>query len=1712
MIYKKQNTSRPAGRYHRACGWRFGLFSLCLAAATLISQPAWAIRVYLRSTDGSNLSGTEWRNTDGGTWHDSGESADLGDDRVIEFVYRGKDVYWTVNASNNQWGMPHETLVVNPHQDYSTNFYFFKYSNTLSVVTEGVLTHTNAIWSFLGPSALLTNSSAYQARYTNTHYGDGSPVETILHPMPTGTVRITFGDIVGYAKPPNVVLVVSGANPQTVTGVYARQIGDIRIFPQFEGSALTNATWSITEYPDDYPAGTPGYPLSGAGEMIIPNVPVGNYTVQFNSDAFYGDPTPPVVSKVNVQDATTDYIAVYKFTGKKLTVHVVLPSETNGNWLVGAGAVQLVPPGSSTTNAPEVFYYPADTDVTLTAIPSNVVVDGVAYKSYFFEWTGRRWNGVTWVDNELGGHGSPCRINPISLKMDNDRMVTVLFSREKYPWDNVGDLDGDGLPDEWEIMMGLSPKDSAAIHGAYGNPDGDWIPSVETNPPTLVSIIDDSNSPDGEMAGGVYWVSYDGIAGAVPGYPLRRTRMLKPQTLGVGSMMGYAGGPAFHNLLECRGFDGFYKTNGGHWTSATTFDAYWTPDDDPGTDPLLADTDNDQMTDGWEYYFWYWRSADAAARGLTASANLDWVMLHPNFANAGDWDTDGDGLTDFQEYMLGTDPTHADTDGDSMDDWWECQYDNLNPLDYSDSVDNSDADYMAVRRNLCVLEMTNGITNVVSGTLFTQNVLEGPSGEYWVDVDGDNAFTLYTDIILVGGEALSHGLIGVVVSDVYYGMAPGLPRYLPGYPVWVDTDGDGIYTTEIDIPLINPPIKHELVYMAPPEEFPEGAPGETSFSPLTAWFEGRLVSGYTLGTNQVSVTWNGPWQTERYNAYQEYLGGDYLGRLSWDAGGRVISENDDFLFPDRTAFTNPNNQDTDNDGIPDGWELYVGLDPNYETDASWNHDEPLVDGEKPAFLNNREEWANLSHPLSRELAWDTKIWPTDPGAIIAPPPNDPHPADTDWDGLHDGKEREALTCPTMVDTDRDGLPDGWEVYACVNPRLKDANEDNDHDGLLNWQEYWTGTVAEWQYCDPSWDLMFMSRKMSWWDWDLNGRTNVFLPPDFLTCPSFLYYNGIITDLELLREEFPASKALPMEHYKTTYAGYNLSGDNNPMDSDRDGMDDFWEVFHCLNPLMGFISKMDIGVPDGDTHMPLVGTVDADPSQPGYQVGLPGRPFTNAMDLINYFRDKVRIYEDVKDRERFKAVGRIVGPHCFGCLNNDPDDDGLPNFQEYTHYRNAHIHTCPVPLWRTNPYETNSIYRFIRNNYASEVLKLGEEGRDGFAIFGFGGITYSMTRGSLPFRWAAMTEGFDTDNDMIGDYQEVTGYRTNGMVAATDPLDDQNPMRNRVLHLDGTNSWGRSYAWSHYGDFATFSVEAWARPARLISPNDQVIVEKSSGYTVETTNGIQANSLANFQLGIGADGAPYILFHGISGHTTQRASAASLAGQLRPNEWIHLAGVFDGSKLTLYVNGDAAATHHTTDVPARGLEGNYGIWHPNCNLSVGARELKCGWMFPKEGEKFFQGCIDEVRVWDRVLTQSEIRLRKDRELTPEEVGTILPSNRPYKESVNNLFAYYTFNSLPDPAIDGIVPSEFPLHKRPPLSLNYSQIYTNQYLVIAADRVKRIPRMPSLDTRVIGTNPVATSASPDSHGINTTNYMDDITLPADFRNSANPYNFTHSTYNI
>jgi hypothetical protein len=110
------------------------------------------------------------------------------------------------------------------------------------------------------------------------------------------------------------------------------------------------------------------------------------------------------------------------------------------------------------------------------------------------------------------------------------------------------------------------------------------------------------------------------------------------------------------------------------------FDEEWR-----GTDPNRADTDGDGVPDGDEVDLgWDPKKADPQEKidRLHGSLELEHEKLDKAYEDAADMfrDTDWDGLDDYTERKIGTNPFEADTDGDGLTDGFEVQY-GLDPKD-----------------------------------------------------------------------------------------------------------------------------------------------------------------------------------------------------------------------------------------------------------------------------------------------------------------------------------------------------------------------------------------------------------------------------------------------------------------------------------------------------------------------------------------------------------------------------------------------------------------------------------------------------------------------------------------------------------------------------------------------------------------------------------------------------------------------------------------------------------------------------------------------------------------------------------------------------------------------------------------------------------------------------------------------------------------------
>ena len=686
--------------------------------------------------------------------------------------------------------------------------------------------------------------------------------------------------------------------------------------------------------------------------------------------------------------------------------------------------------------------------------------------------------------------------------------------------------------------------------------------------------------------------------------------------------------------------------------------------------------------------------------------------------------------------------------------------------------------------------------------------------------------------------------------------------------------------------------------------------------------------------------------------------------------------------------TNPIKYDSDGDGMWDGWENYVGLDPNDPLDEALDPDNDK--------LSNLEEFQSFYTSSTNRLAltpltnWMNKIFPTDPG--IDPSPMDTNTmsgADTDGDGIKDGDEKGFFNSdsyggmsltnstvyvtpdgayaigtkitsygvwsgasftggglnPATSDTDGDTLPDPYEAsYAAgLDGTVGDTFMDPDGDGLQNYQEYWTCSVYHWQ--SDVWtnglasydNADFFQGTPKRWDWSQKKYIPLFGPAGKIG--TFAYAGT-----------YPTSK-----------------------DSDQDGMDDYYEIYHGLDPLYG------------------------------------------TLDLI-----ACRNMGDNLEPANFTGCDPSTQPWTTGHPLADPDGDGLKNYAEAPNSlypsQSPRIHTDPSPLWMTDrDYDRSWVNLYYKPSSS---------------------VWYWNTKPWAPPTYAfsfESNEGYDTDTDGVSDKEELN-------VTKTDPLTPERPVKRRALYLPpGVPAYARTYPGfvAASGDpgggylpgldivnitsdaLRSFTVEAWVRPVNPASGTDQVIVERplyiASGNQMNLTPGLRRN----FRLAIGGDGRPYVDYTGDDQEPVYGDPKVTGTEVLSTN-WTHLAATYQvpsytnanqGGWLTLYVNGVIVAKSQFSQIPSTGsfYLGSPLITVVGAPIMVGAADGNPDGTFGSINEPspslFFKGWIDEVRVWDGARSDVQIAATMRKQLRQTDVLA--------QQSPNPTLKYlFTFDGRPD----------------------------------------------------------------------------------------------------
>jgi len=642
--------------------------------------------------------------------------------------------------------------------------------------------------------------------------------------------------------------------------------------------------------------------------------------------------------------------------------------------------------------------------------------------------------------------------------------VANLFGPTNFtsPWRL--DTDVDGMPDGWESINGLNPRDGT---------NGDLDP--------------DHDGWDVDSDGGVFYSTLDSTT-IVIGIDVLKDSWVEANTTVARGQITLAGGQKQTVAMQAPVSGYVYQIHVSlgqavdsrlfKWMEIVELEEQFTNlmeynardrdgdgiVDGRSTDPLNPDTDSDGLLDGIEVMGW---EILVVNKGVVKT----WVTSDPGL-----FDTDEDGLSDFQEFSSvcasGSNASNPDTDGDGE-------------LDQIEALTGYSWEGVAYFTSPCMFDTDN------DGLEDGEEVIAGKDNflTHANNSDTDN------DSLVDGDEVL---------------FVPR-PFQNPTNPLQNDTDSDGMLDGwEMQV-----------------KSSEENKNSHSLWVATSSWDRPGCLS---TQNNDCSMGSGGYiWQNslggfvieKRFSLSEMNLSGFTIplnllcncdGR--WALDPSLDSLKDDTFDIDNDSLangaeapdewnTNPVDDDTDSDNLPDGWEvkysylaLANGLVDNSSLDAYGARgvmDPSMPDSDLDGIMDGEEDpdndGLNRSGLIKKYCSGhndstnaDCNINPNNPDGKkfydnlenytnFEEKQNGTNPIsnDTDSDGWNDGPE------VYYQDHDDDGMATGWEFHFQFDPQdSSDRLDDNDDDGFMNYCEYkWdtnprnpTSFPGQGELCDP----------------------------------------------------------------------------------------------------------------------------------------------------------------------------------------------------------------------------------------------------------------------------------------------------------------------------------------------------------------------------------------------------------------------------------------------------------------------------------------------------------------------------------------------------------------------------------------------------------------------------------------------------------------------
>jgi len=273
-------------------------------------------------------------------------------------------------------------------------------------------------------------------------------------------------------------------------------------------------------------------------------------------------------------------------------------------------------------------------------------------------------------------------------------------------------------------------------------------------------------------------------------------------------------------------------------------------------------------------------------------------------------------------------------------------------------------------------------------------------------------------------------------------------------------------------------------------------------------------------------------------------------------------------------------------------------------------------------------------------------------------------------------------------------------------------------------------------------------------------------------------------------------------------------------------------------------------------------------------------------------------------------------------------------------------TFEIVIWDLKDYIGRNAYIIVVDNSNSGFIMV-----DGFEV----------NKGLVAY-WSFDEMAGKYAKDSVTNKKDYINYTFNNAVykPSTDPQWKDIGIRNGTLLFDGYSTWIERDA-SEFEEISDeLTIEAWVAPrsyewgdgGKLSAIVNQHSKSKREGFIL----GMYRHGTWSFQIGVG----------------NRWIEVWSEEKVLEKNKWSHVAATFDKNTATarIYLNGELVAEEQT---PA-----NMPINPSNAKLMIGKNNeaVKLNGVFDFN---MFNGLIDELKIYNRVLTEDEIRKNFNQDL-------------------------------------------------------------------------------------------------------------------------------------